>query len=94
MAIVQLGKPTRLPFTTCDVDALPVNHRLPLLEGDLREVTVHVTPLVVDNIPAPETTLVYAGAGRYEVVLDVTEGLGEYYQHCIDSFGADRCAPT
>ena len=83
MAIVQLGKPTRLPFTTCDVDALPVNHRLPLppvggQEGDPRALTVHVTPPVVDNIPAPETTLVYAGAGRYEVVLDVRHGLGEY----------------
>ena len=82
---VILGSPTKLPFTACDADALPVSHRLPRaqvgdLQADPREFTATMTRLAGEAYSGyePELFVFYANAGRYYVLVDVEAGLGEH----------------
>ena len=79
-----LGSMFRVPFTACDVDALPVTHRLPRaaagdLPGDSRRFEASISRLEGPTSgEPPELFTRYVASGRYNVLGYVHSGLGEY----------------
>ena len=81
---VLLGDLVRVPFTACDVDAIPVTHRLPRAEvgdlpGDDRQFEPNIRRLSGPTAgDAPELFIKYMASGRYHVLAMVHSGLGEH----------------
>ena len=81
---ILLGDLVRVPFTACDVDAIPVTHRLPRAEvgdlpGDDRQFEPNIKRLGGPTAgDAPELFIKYMASGRYHVLAMVHSGLGEH----------------
>ena len=86
--VLHLGRLSKLPFTACDADSLPVNHQLPRpgarnVAGDERAFAARVTsfPAVATQASRGLTeppVAVYLAAGRYELLVALSSGLGQY----------------
>ena len=86
--VLHLGRLSKVPFTACDADNLPVNHQLPRpgardVAGDDRVFAARVSsyPAIV-----PESykslseahEVIYIAAGRYNLLAELGSGLGRY----------------
>ena len=86
--VLHLGRLSKVPFTACDADNLPVNHQLPRpgardVAGDNRafEARVSSFPAIVPESykPLSEThEVIYVAAGRYNLLAELGSGLGWY----------------
>ena len=86
--VLPLGRLSKVPFTACDADSLPVNHQLPRpgardVAGDDRafEARVSSFPAIVPESykPLSEThEVIYLAAGRYHLLAELGSGLGRY----------------
>ena len=86
--VLHLGRLSKVPFTACDADSLPVNHQLPRpgarnVAGDDRAFTARVSsyPAVVPESYKPLSEareIVYVAAGRYNLLVELGSGLGRY----------------
>ena len=86
--VLHLGRLSKLPFTACDADSLPVSHQLPRpgarnVAGDERAFAARVTsfPAVATQASRGLTeppVAVYLAAGRYELLVALSSGLGQY----------------
>ena len=84
--VLHLGRLSKVPFTACDADSLPVNHQLPRpgarnVAGDDRAFTARVSsyPAVVPESYKPLSEareIVYVAAGRYNLLVELGSGLG------------------
>ena len=82
------GRLSKLRFTACDADALPVNHQLPRpgarnVEGDGRAFTARVVTFPRASTHAEQglteaPAVAYVAAGRYELLVALSSGLGQY----------------
>ena len=86
--VLHLGRLSKVPFTACDADSLPVNHQLPRpgarnVAGDDRAFTARVSsyPAIVPESYEPLSEareIVYVAAGRYNLLVELGSGLGRY----------------
>ncbi len=91
---------SKVRFTACDADALPVNHQLPRpgarnVAGDDRSFGVSIVrwPEVTPDSYKPLTwkpVVVYVAAGRYDALVELNSGLGNY-ELALDLNGTETC---
>ena len=86
--VLHLGRLSKVPFTACDADSLPVNHQLPRpgardVAGDDRAFAARVSSypaIVPDSYKSLSETheVIYLAAGRYHLLAELGSGLGRY----------------
>ena len=86
--VLYLGRLSKLRFTACDADSLPVNHQLPRpgsrgVAGDARAFAARVAtfPPVATHASRGLTetpVVVHLAAGQYELLVALSSGLGQY----------------